>query len=586
MSRLQEIQVMTQQMAEAIFSVLGMDVTIVDETMARIAGTGRYNQSIGQKIIGNSVFHKVIKNVEEYIITDVSTHTDCNRCEQHDSCMELAQLCCPIILGKEAIGVVGLIAFSEEQQLELRDKHKQLLVFIRKMAELISAKAAEKGSLNRIILLKNQIESVLNFVVEGILAIDSDAQVININYAAEKMLNVKGNDVIGFHINEIFPATPIPEVLRTGRGFVNREVSIWHKGKHHHYLINAKPILIDGIGIVQGVVASFQDVNSYKDNSSVVYKSQVSVSFDQIIGTSRAIEHVKEEARQAATSSSTVIIMGESGTGKEIFAQAIHSASECWREPFIAINCAAIPENLLESEMFGYEEGSFSGAKKGGKPGKFQLANKGTLFLDEIGDMPLSLQAKMLRVLQDKVVERVGGIQSTKVDVRVIVATNRNLEDMVKAGQFREDLYYRLYVFPILLPSLRERIADIMLLADYFLQKHAVHSGKKIAGFTKEATEALQQYSWPGNVRELENAIECTLLKMSGTVIELEDLPVRISNRCYASKVIPIVDSADKIAIKVALETYGYDVQGKKQAAASMGIGIATLYRKINKYKL
>lgn len=585
MSRLQQIQVMTQQIAEAISSVLGMDVTMFDETMERIAGTGGYNKTIGQKIIGNSVFHKVIKNVEEYIITDVSTHSDCNACEQHACCMELAQLCCPIILGKEAIGVIGLIAFSKEQQLELRHKHKQLLIFIRKMAELIAAKAAENDNLERIIVLKNQMETVLNFVVEGILAIDQDAKIININYAAEKMLNVKANDVIGFNISEIFPATPIPEVLRTGVGFVNREVSIWHKGKHHHYLINAKPMLIGGI--VQGVVGSFQAVSTYQGHVGVAYKNQVAVTFDQIVGVSTAIECIKEEARKAAISNSTVLLMGESGTGKEIFARAIHFASERCREPFVAVNCAAIPENLLESEMFGYEEGSFSGAKKGGKPGKFQLANKGTLFLDEIGDMPLFLQAKMLRVLQDKVVERVGGIQTTNVDVRIIVATNRDLEDMVKAGQFREDLYYRLHVIPIIIPPIRERKDDIMVLAKFFLQKHVAIDSKEIVGFTNQATEAMQQYSWPGNVRELENVLECTVIKMSGTVIDIADLPAKIGQQsCNDSKVIKVADQSEKVAIKAALETHGYNVQGKKQAAASLGIGIATLYRKIHKYSL
>jgi len=585
MSRLQQIQVMTQQMAEAISSVLGMDVTMFDEKMERIAGTGRYSKTIGQKIIGNSVFHKVIKNMEEYIITDVSTHTDCKSCEQHASCMELAQLCCPIILGKEAIGVIGLIAFSKEQQLDLRYKHKQLLIFIRKMAELIAAKVAENDNLERIIVLKNQMETVLNFVVEGIVAIDQGAKIININYAAENMLNVKANDVIGFNISEIFPATPIPEVLRTGIGFVNREVSIWHKGKHHHYLINAKPMLIGGI--IQGVVASFQAVSTYQGNVGVAYKNQVTVTFDQIVGVSHAIECVKEEARKAATSRSTVLLIGESGTGKEIFARAIHFASECCCEPFVAVNCAAIPENLLESEMFGYEEGSFSGAKKGGKPGKFQLANKGTLFLDEIGDMPLSLQAKMLRVLQDKVVERVGGIKTTKVDVRVIVATNRNLEDMVRTGQFREDLYYRLHVIPIILPPIRERTDDIMVLAEFFLRKHGAIDGKKIIGFTNQATQAMQQYSWPGNVRELENVLECTVIKMSGAIIDIADLPAKICQQnCNNSKVLKVADQSEKLTIKAALENFGYNVQGKKQAAASLGIGIATLYRKIHKYNL
>lgn len=583
MSRLQEIQVMTQQMAEAIASVLSMDVTIVDETMLRIAGTGEYNKTIGQKVIGHSVFHKVVLNVEEYTITDVSTHADCNGCEQHATCIELAQLCCPIILGKEAIGVIGLIAFSKAQQLELRNKHKQLLIFIRKMAELIAAKAAEKDGLDRIILLKNQLETVLNFVVEGILAIDVNANLINMNAAAEKMLHVKEKDVLGFNMSEIFPATPIPEVLRTGTGFVNREVSVWHRGRHHHCLINAKPMLIGGI--VQGVVASFQDVSAYQGANNV-YKNQVPVTFDDIIGKSDSLERVKEEARKAATSRSTVLIMGESGTGKEIFARAIHFSSDCQREPFVAINCAAIPENLLESEMFGYEEGSFSGAKRGGKLGKFQLANKGTLFLDEIGDMPLTLQAKMLRVLQDKVVERVGSIQSVHVDVRIIVATNRDLEEMVKRGEFREDLYYRLHVFPIMLPPLRDRTEDIQVLAHYFLQKHAVKSGKNITGFTALAEEALQAYVWPGNVRQLENVIECTVIKVSGTVIDAVDLPNEVNQGCCIRQQHSTTDCSEKIAIAEALKIYGSHVEGKKLAAESLGMGIATLYRKIRKYSL
>jgi len=583
-SRLQQIQVTAQQMAEAISSVLGMDVSIVDETLLRIAGTGQHNQAIGQKIISTPVFQKVIEYAEEYMINDVSTHGDCGICEQRSTCMELAQLCCPIVLGKDVIGFIGLVAFSREQQVEIKNKGQQLLVFIRKMAELIASKAAERGSLERLQFFKNQIETVLNFVAEGIIAIDDGADIININYAATRMLSVKAQDVVGFSLNEVFPGTPIPDVLRNGIGFTNRELSIWHKGKHHHYLINAKPMVVDGV--VQGVVASFSMASNQLEHVGISYKKQQQVTFDQILGSSEVLEAVKEEARKGASGHSTVLIMGESGTGKEIFARAIHFGGERWQEPFIAINCAAIPEALLESEMFGYEEGSFSGAKKGGKLGKFQLAHRGTLFLDEIGDMPLSLQAKMLRVLQEKMIEKVGSVHGTSVDVRVIAATNRNLEERVEQGLFRQDLYYRLNVFQITLPPLREHPTDIKILAEYFLAKHAALYGRQNVSLSGQASTRLQQYQWPGNIRELENTMECAVIKMTGTQVMAMDLPTKIGSSDAHTPMTTMMTHSEKATIETALQTYGRHVAGKTKAAASLGIGIATLYRKMRKYGL
>lgn len=580
MSRLQHIQVNVQQIAEAMSSVLGMDVTIVDETMVRIAGTGTHMNTIGQRIIGNSVYHRVITNLEECIITDVSTHSACGVCEKRATCLELAQLCCPIIIGREAIGVIGLIAFSAEQQNEIASRGERLLSFIRKMAELVAAKVIEKEGLNRLVFLKKQVETVLNFITEGIIAIDDSARVININYAAEKMLRVKAIDVTGFHISEIFPGTPIPEVLLSGTGFIDREVSIWHNGKHHHYFINARPMLVNDI--VQGVVASFRPANSPNFSQPV---TSPRVDFDDIVGQSLPVEVVKEEARKAAKTNSTVLIAGESGTGKEVFARAIHFESSRSTKPFIAVNCAAIPENLLESELFGYEEGSFTGAKKGGKPGKFQLADKGTLFLDEIGDMPLSLQAKMLRVLQDKAVERVGSIRMSPVDVRIIAATNRDLETMVKQGRFREDLYYRLNVFPILLPPLRERKEDIADLAVLFMRKQAKEYSKVVAGLSPQALELLLRYDWPGNIRELENAMECAVIKASGNAVEAGDLPNKLVNSGFA-EVLQKPPDGEKERLLQALAVFGTCVEGKKSAANSLGISIATLYRKIKKYRL
>lgn len=580
MSYLQQIQATAQQMAEAISSVLGMEVTIVDSQLERIAGTGLHHATVGQKISGKSIYQKVLRNGREYIVNDVTTFDDCHTCDHRAECKELAQLCCPILVGSDVIGVIGLVAFSQQRQSELRNTNERLLTFTRKMAELIAAKAVEEASRARLLLVKNQLETVLNFIAEGVLAIDHSATIISINYAAEKMLGVKASQVIGLTLGEVLPGTPLPEALRSGVGFHGREVSVWLKGKHHHYLFNATPMRSDGS--VCGVVASFRSFYDWRDAPS----PPPQVSFAQIIGDCPAMLVLKEEARRAAATVSTVLISGESGTGKEIFAQAIHSGSDRSEQPFIAVNCAAIPENLLESELFGYEEGSFTGARKGGKPGKFQLADKGTIFLDEIGDMPLSLQAKMLRVLQEKRIERIGGLQPLAVNVRIIAATNRNLEIMTKEGKFREDLYYRLNVYPLTLPPLRQRQQDIPALAQHCLQKHARTYASEVTGFSPAAVDVLQKYSWPGNIREMENVIECAVIRTAGRLIDIGDLPTRISQATPSFLPPANANPAEKQAIIALLEAYGSSVDGKKQAAKALGIGLATLYRKIRKYQI
>ena len=521
----------------------------------------------------------MLEQGSEYVITDVRTSDACEACERHATCMELAHLCCPIILGKEVVGVIGLIAFSQEKQNELIEKRGQLLPFIRKMAELIAAKAVEKDALNRMVLLKNQMETVLNFVAEGIIAVDHLARIINVNFAAEKMLQVKNSDVLGCHINEVFPGTPIAEVLREGSGFMDREVKMWHQGRQHHYLINAKPMVLDGS--VQGVVASFREVQTGMPARTAVVAQ---VNFADIIGSSPLLEQVKEEARKAAKGASTVLITGESGTGKEVFAKAIHFESSRGSKPFVPVNCAAIPETLLESELFGYEEGSFTGAKKGGKQGKFQAAQGGTLFLDEIGDMPLPLQAKLLRVIQEKAVERVGSVHAAPVDVRIIAATHRDLEQMVKQGEFREDLYYRLHVFPLYLPPLRKRREDILPLARSFLHRLATLYHKKVTDISQAAAQRLVEYEWPGNVRELENAMECAIVRMAGDSVTLADLPPKLKESGLANTR-QEGNNQEQEALFQALACFGESVEGKAQAAASLGISIATLYRKLRKYK-
>ena len=312
------------------------------------------------------------------------------------------------------------------------------------------------------------------------------------------------------------------------------------------------------------------------------------ISFDDIKGNSRAMLDLKETARRISRSSSNVLLIGETGTGKELLARAIHHESGRRDGPFVAINCAGIPDSLLESELFGYEQGAFTGARKSGKPGRFEIAQGGTLFLDEIGDMPLHLQSKLLRVLQERAIERVGGTTLVPVDVRLMAATNRNLEAMVEEGSFRRDLFYRINVIPLGLPPLRERPGDTKELAMFFLEKYQHIATSRLVGFTSESMDLLQRYDWPGNLRELENAVEFAVNMETTSLIRRESLPpkIREGNAREDRSLKLRVMECERNAITEALERYGWDLDGKTRAAKHLGIGIRTLYRKMKEVQL
>jgi transcriptional regulator with PAS, ATPase and Fis domain len=314
------------------------------------------------------------------------------------------------------------------------------------------------------------------------------------------------------------------------------------------------------------------------------------VRFDlnEILGSSPQIKAVKEIAATVALGSASIMIMGESGTGKELFARAIHTMSPRSKGPFIGVNCGAIPETLMESELFGYMEGAFTGALKTGKPGKFELASGGTIFLDEVGDLPLHLQVKLLRVLEEREVERVGSTQPIPVDIRVIAATNRNLEKMMEQGEFRVDLFYRLSVIPLLIPPLRERTGDILEILQFFLARSGRDLGQPVSGVAPEALELLVAYNWPGNVREMQNAVDYAVTMATGPRIELEHLPPRLQTKAVqmpteSDRQIISLEEAESRLIQRALDLYGTTGAGKRQAAEALGIDLATLYRKLKK---
>ncbi len=329
------------------------------------------------------------------------------------------------------------------------------------------------------------------------------------------------------------------------------------------------------------------------------------ITFADIIGQSPALFRAKGLAEKVASSPSTVLIRGESGTGKEMFARAIHSAGPRAESPFVAVNCASIPESLLESELFGYDPGAFTGARRGGKIGKFELAQGGTLFLDEIGDLPLHLQPKLLRVLQERCIERVGGTKSIPIDVRIIAATHHNLEELIDSGSFRSDLYYRLNVIPLTIPPLKKREGDISCLSHFFIDKYSKLLNRRAKQLSPEALQLLSQHTWPGNVRELENAIEYAVNMAPGSVLTPMDLPPylrgertngisgdpilkpqSVSNTGSATGTLEqLLDAYEGQILEYYLSTYGTSSKAKERIASRLGISLATLYRRLAKHR-
>ncbi|MDU5106898.1 sigma 54-interacting transcriptional regulator [Clostridium sp.] len=439
---------------------------------------------------------------------------------------------------------------------------------------------------------------ILDLICKRVVIINKDAEIVHISKEYCKFLNVSANKVIGRKVKDIIENTRMHKVLESGEG----EYSQIQKINGRKMIATRIPIikeekLVGVLGYVNykdtkeveelynKISEMEKQINSYRNR----LKSEVSskYSLDSIKGESEVILNSKSLLKKSALSNSTVLILGESGTGKELFAHAIHSLSNRRNKPFITVNCSAIPSELLESELFGYEKGAFTGANKEGKVGKFELANNGTIFLDEIGDMPLFMQSKILRILQEKEVERIGGNSPIKLNIRIIAATNRDLETMVKEKSFREDLFYRLNVIKIKVPPLRERDGDIELLSYHFLNLLSVKIDKNVNKISKDALILLNRYSWPGNIRELRNVIERSLNMIDDSdELNVKYLPDKIKNH----SVIDDVCSLDKqvyIAEKKAIYKALLVCKGNKSLAANkLGISRVTLYEKLKKYKI
>ncbi|WP_257305337.1 sigma-54-dependent Fis family transcriptional regulator [Geothrix campi] len=387
----------------------------------------------------------------------------------------------------------------------------------------------EVGQKNRELrLLNSRLSSIILTVTDGVLVLDIDGVLDQINPVAERLLGVSSQQAAGKRITELVrDLGPIRELLAWGREFLDRELELTSGRGALQCIASGKPIL-DESGVVKGAVLFVNPINKIKGLINRFSGAQATFRFEDILGQGEVLQRAVQLGQLAAANESNVLLTGESGTGKEMFAHAIHNQSERRKGPFVAINCGAIPRELIASELFGYQDGAFTGAARGGRPGKFELASGGTLFLDEIGDMPLEQQIALLRVLQDKTITRLGGDRPFVVDVRIICATHKDLREEIRKGTFRQDLYYRLNVSMIKLPPLRDHPEDIPELLEAFLHKFAARKGAANLRIDPGVSGALQGYAWPGNIREFQNVVERMVHAIKGPGITLGDIPEEI----------------------------------------------------------
>lgn len=592
MSRLLAIQDFVQQVVDAISAVIDADVVIIDDNISIVAGSGKYKNKIGFNYGKGSITQRLLNDNafsgRETILVETPHFGDiCRDCETKNECDITAALMCSVNYGTKVVGTLALFASNEKQKRKIIRKMDELSCFLMKMSSMISSKIGEKEMHHQASLMDQRFTTLIESLNEGIIVIDGDGCITQCNRYAPKMLKRSSGDLLGREITAVFPELALnPEMIEQGTNSI--ELVYDKNGLKEAFSGTVTPF--DHSSGQRGGVISFRNIAKVRELPNRNIPRHKRISFADIKGSSKPMADIKERMARVASTDSAILLYGESGTGKELFAKAIHTESHRADGPFVAINCGAIPESLLESELFGYEDGAFTGAKRGGKPGKFEIAHGGTLFLDEIGDMPLHLQVKLLRVLQEKRFERVGGLESVWADTRLVTATNRNLEQMIKEGGFRNDLFYRISVIPFNIPPLRERADDVLVLAGFFLKKISAVIGKEIKGFDREAEDILRAYNWPGNVRELENCVEYAVNITMDQVITARSFPPRLLDSAGKhqpdSNQVKSLDDLERTAIVKALRQFGSNTVGKEKVARVLGISRATLYRKMKELEI
>ncbi|KDE70959.1 sigma-54-dependent Fis family transcriptional regulator [Fusobacterium necrophorum] len=552
--------------SEIVSKVIGMDVEVMDSSFTRIAGTGSLKEKVGLDMKEEShIYHQVLESKETIIILEPRKDMHCHTCEKKFLCKEELEISTPIMYQDDVIGVIGLICFEKYKKNEFIGKKDLYIQFLKQISEFISYKVYEYF---HSLQLKRDNEILSNIIdrVQDIIILTNRKNQI-------ELINKKGKSILAPILKEenIY--------LKSSSNFLNqKEFKFSYSGKEISGIGDIFSFSLEKNKELTKTLFVFKEISEFKK-----YLLSFHGNSSIILLESPQMQNIYSQISKVAKNNTSILITGESGTGKEIIAKQIHDLSSYSDGPFITVNCGAIPESLMESELFGYTKGAFTGADPKGKIGFFERAHNGTIFLDEIGEMPLQIQVKMLRVLQDKKITPIGSHIEKQVNVRIIAATNRNLEQEVKKRNFREDLFYRLSVFPIDIPPLRERKKDIKILVNFFVKKYYISFQMEQKDISTEVYQYFLEYSWPGNIRELRNTIEycMNIIEENEKSIELKHLPPKLLNSKEKDKKIKTLAELEKDAIKNLLQIYGNSSEAKKIIAKSLGIGIATLYRKM-----
>ena len=555
--------------SEIISKVINIDVEIMDSSFIRIAGTGNLKEKVGLNMKDEShIYHHVLKNKKTTIILEPREEKHCFYCQKKELCKEELEISTPIIYQEEVIGVIGLICFEKNKKCDFIEKKDLYIEFLEQISKFISYKVYVYFS-NLQLKRDNEILSnIINRVQDIIILTNRKNQI--------ELINKKGKNILG----DITDKEKL--ILKTSSNFLNqKEFSFLYSGKEITAIGDIFTFSLENSKELTKTLFVFKEISEFK-NYLLSFHGNSSI----ILLESPQMQNIYSQVSKVAKNNTSVLITGESGTGKEIIAKQIHDLSSYSDGAFIIVNCSAIPESLLESELFGYTKGAFTGADPKGKIGFFEKANNGTIFLDEIGEMPLQIQVKILRVLQDKKITPIGSRTEKQINVRIITATNKNLEEEVKKGNFRQDLFYRLSVFPIDIPPLRERKKDIKILVEFFIKKYYISFQKEQKEISAEVYQHFLEYSWPGNIRELKNTIEycMNMVEEDEKTIDLKHLPPKFLENKEKTNQIKTLNELEKEAILNLIKIYGNSSESKKIIAKLLGIGIATLYRKLKFY--
>ena len=559
-------------------SLFDIDVAIFDLKSHLVACTEPYLRQKGKTVHAPSIDEvmahgKIIVNKPGYMEA-------CRGCRFTGQCPATIEILRAIQFDTVSVGAIAFTSFTKDGHDRITHDTPFYVEALKIFSEWLTDIILNKEQKRQFEITRTILQSTLDLSRASVFSVNHEGNVMHCNNSALQLFSFC--DLYTRSLYHILPDALVDSILQG------------HAVKDLRVRINDVQGFVSSIPVVEeehfeGAVIYIRHSMSEEDVSIPVLLPSEQVSFDSMKGRSDAIATLKSKALKVADSLSTILISGETGTGKGLLARAIHNGSNRSSAPFVVVNCASIPETLFESELFGYDEGAFTGAKKGGKAGRFELAEGGTLFLDEIGEMPLHMQVKLLNVLQDFSFQRVGGIAPIPIDVRFIAATNQNLEELMKRKKFRSDLYFRLHVIPMHIAPLRERKEDIGELVDEFVRQYCLRLNRKVDGISDELLTCLIDHDWPGNVRELQNVLEYCVNMTESETLMIEDLSEQFRQQVttlanHGSSLEFRKNNTEMAVLFAALDKNGWSVRGKKAAAEELGIGVRTLYRKLKKF--